>query len=119
MDALINMPCKADFRSTHLPDPAHQNACIHAISHPGMQLLKLLWEHERQGGIRYSIAVSGDHSTPVEFGDHSHEPVPFAIAHLRHIVSNELWAAVGLACIPTHGCAGPWACTSWLPLCVV
>ena len=34
-----------------------------------------------------SIVVTGDHSTPVEFGDHSHEPVPFAIAHLRHVVS--------------------------------
>lgn len=34
-----------------------------------------------------SIVVTGDHSTPVEFGDHSHEPVPFAIAHVRHAVS--------------------------------
>ena len=33
-----------------------------------------------------SVVVTGDHSTPVEFGDHSHEPVPFAIAHLRHVV---------------------------------
>ena len=36
---------------------------------------------------RYSVVVTGDHSTPVEFGDHSHEPVPFAIAHVRHVVS--------------------------------
>jgi len=35
---------------------------------------------------RYSICVTGDHSTPVIFGDHSHEPVPFAIAHVRHAV---------------------------------
>lgn len=34
-----------------------------------------------------SIVVTGDHSTPVDFGDHSHEPVPFAIAHIRHVVS--------------------------------
>ncbi|PSC70414.1 archaeal type cofactor-independent phosphoglycerate mutase [Micractinium conductrix] len=50
------------------------------------QLLRLLWSHERAGNGRYSVVVTGDHSTPVEFGDHSHEPVPFAIAHLRHVV---------------------------------
>lgn len=33
---------------------------------------------------RFSICVTGDHSTPVIFGDHSHEPVPFAVAHVRH-----------------------------------
>jgi 2,3-bisphosphoglycerate-independent phosphoglycerate mutase len=50
------------------------------------QLLRLLWSEERRGNGRYSIVVTGDHSTPVEFGDHSHEPVPFAIAHVRHVV---------------------------------
>ena len=29
------------------------------------------------------IAVTGDHSTPVAYGDHSHEPVPFSIAPTR------------------------------------
>ena len=42
--------------------------------------------------------MTGDHSTPVEFGDHSHEPVPFAIAHIRHVVGAALL-----------GC-----CTAWL-----
>ena len=32
------------------------------------------------------VAVTGDHSTPVEFGDHSCEPVPFAAAPLRAVV---------------------------------
>lgn len=50
------------------------------------QLVRQLWQQERSGNGRYSIVVTGDHSTPVEFGDHSHEPVPFAIAHLRHVV---------------------------------
>lgn len=31
----------------------------------------------------YFVAVTGDHSTPVEYGDHSHEPVPFSIASVR------------------------------------
>ena len=26
----------------------------------------------------YILAVTGDHSTPVRYGDHSHEPVPIA-----------------------------------------
>lgn len=50
------------------------------------QIVRRLAEDERTNGTRYSIVVTGDHSTPVLFGDHSHEPVPFAIAHVRHIV---------------------------------
>lgn len=33
--------------------------------------------------VPYFIAVTGDHSTPVDYGDHSHEPVPFSIAPTR------------------------------------
>lgn len=33
---------------------------------------------------QYVVCISSDHSTPVLRGDHSHEPVPFAIAHIRH-----------------------------------
>jgi len=29
---------------------------------------------------RFTVVVTGDHSTPAVFGDHSHEPVPFAVA---------------------------------------
>jgi len=35
---------------------------------------------------RLALPPAGDHSTPVVFGDHSHEPVPFALAHVRHVV---------------------------------
>lgn len=60
------------------------------------QLLRRLWQAEVQGdgggssggrapGRRYSVLVTADHSTPVLFGDHSHEPVPLAIAHVRHV----------------------------------
>ncbi len=34
----------------------------------------------------FAVAVTGDHSTPAVYGDHSHEPVPFAVAHVRHAV---------------------------------
>jgi 2,3-diphosphopglycerate-independent phosphoglycerate mutase len=63
------------------------------------QLLRLLWQAEKINLTRheedrndveeqqnYTIIVTGDHSTPVEFGDHSNEPVPFAIAHVCHAV---------------------------------
>jgi 2,3-diphosphopglycerate-independent phosphoglycerate mutase len=73
------------------------------------QLLRLLWEMEKINKAtchatekeededkeesnndkdyqELTIVVTGDHSTPVEFGDHSHEPVPFAIALVRHAV---------------------------------
>lgn len=33
------------------------------------------------------VAVTGDHSTPVEFGDHSCEPVPFAAAPLPAVAA--------------------------------
>lgn len=64
------------------------------------QIIRRLWEAEQRqqqqlqaGGATpdgpqgFTIVVTGDHSTPVMFGDHSHEPVPFAMAHLRHVVS--------------------------------
>jgi hypothetical protein len=35
----------------------------------------------------FALVVTGDHSTPVLFGDHSHEPVPFAAALLEDVVS--------------------------------
>jgi 2,3-diphosphopglycerate-independent phosphoglycerate mutase len=35
----------------------------------------------------YAVCVTGDHSTPVVFGDHSHEPVPFAVARVRDAVA--------------------------------
>ncbi len=51
------------------------------------QLLRRLWEAQQQGDSPFVLAVTGDHSTPVVFGDHSHEPVPFAAAHVEDVVS--------------------------------
>lgn len=50
------------------------------------QLIRRLHEAETAGHGQYAVCVTGDHSTPVLFGDHSHEPVPFTIAHVRHVV---------------------------------
>ncbi|CAD7705232.1 unnamed protein product [Ostreobium quekettii] len=53
------------------------------------QLIRLLWTHQSQEetGEFFVLACTGDHSTPVVFGDHSHEPVPFGVAHLRDVVA--------------------------------
>eukprot|EP00742_Colponemidia_sp_Colp-10_P007098 GILJ01007621.1.p1 GENE.GILJ01007621.1~~GILJ01007621.1.p1 ORF type:complete len:464 (+),score=62.91 GILJ01007621.1:43-1392(+) len=45
-------------------------------------ILKGLAEAEATGSDKYIAVVTGDHSTPVIYGDHSHEPVPFAIARV-------------------------------------
>ncbi|KAK3409324.1 hypothetical protein EUGRSUZ_J01450 [Eucalyptus grandis] len=50
------------------------------------QLAKLLWQAESTGKFQYALCVTGDHSTPVEYGDHSFEPVPFAICWLKDLV---------------------------------
>lgn len=58
------------------------------------QLTRLLWQAERTGKFQYYVCVTGDHSTPVEYGDHSFEPVPFALCQLSNFVS-----AVGEAAV--------------------
>ncbi|XP_074287340.1 uncharacterized protein LOC141612459 [Silene latifolia] len=50
------------------------------------QLAKLLWQAESTGKFEYFLCVTGDHSTPVEYGDHSFEPVPFTICRLKDFV---------------------------------
>ncbi|KDD76954.1 hypothetical protein H632_c57p3 [Helicosporidium sp. ATCC 50920] len=44
----------------------------------------------------FFVAVTSDHSTPVEGGDHSFEPVPFALAAVEDVVA-ELGGAAALA----------------------
>lgn len=50
------------------------------------QLAKLLWQTQSTGKFQYFLCVTGDHSTPVEYGDHSFEPVPFALCRLEDFV---------------------------------
>jgi len=71
------------------------------------QLARLLWEAEKQTGTHYSICITGDHSTPVEYGDHSYEPVPFTICHVRDFVKakggEDVVLATDLAPFPLPG----------------
>ena len=43
----------------------------------------LLLESLRQKCYETIVCVTGDHTTPVKYGDHSHEPVPFVIGRAK------------------------------------
>ncbi|KAJ7942384.1 2,3-bisphosphoglycerate-independent phosphoglycerate mutase [Quillaja saponaria] len=84
-----------DFGFLHIKaidDAGHDKASIlkvkalEAVDQAIGQLAKLLWEVESTGSYQYVLCVTGDHSTPVEYGDHSFEPVPFSICRLKDFV---------------------------------
>ncbi|CAL9014130.1 unnamed protein product [Prunus brigantina] len=84
-----------DFGFLHvkaIDDAGHDKATIfkvkalEAVDRAIGQLSRLLWESESTGNFKYFLCVTGDHSTPVEYGDHSFEPVPFTICPLKDFV---------------------------------
>uniref|UniRef100_A0A0D9XZZ2 Metalloenzyme domain-containing protein n=1 Tax=Leersia perrieri TaxID=77586 RepID=A0A0D9XZZ2_9ORYZ len=84
-----------DFGFLHIKaidDAGHDKAVklkvlgLEAVDRAIGQLARLLWEAEKSGQYQYFLCVTGDHSTPVEYGDHSFEPVPFALCRLRDFV---------------------------------
>lgn len=84
-----------DFGFLHIKaidDAGHDKAVVfkvkglEAVDRAIGQLAKLLWQTETTGNFQYSLCVTGDHSTPVEYGDHSFEPVPFALCRLKNFV---------------------------------
>ncbi|KAK8542786.1 hypothetical protein V6N13_136667 [Hibiscus sabdariffa] len=84
-----------DFGFLHIKaidDAGHDKATIfkvkglEAVDQAIGQLAKLLWQAKLTGNFQYFICVSGDHSTPVEYGDHSFEPVPFTMCRLKDFV---------------------------------
>ncbi|GAB4827442.1 hypothetical protein Ancab_034326 [Ancistrocladus abbreviatus] len=84
-----------DFGFLHIKvidDAGHDKASVlkvkglEAVDRAIGQLARLLWEVELTGKFEYFLCVTGDHSTPVEYGDHSFEPVPFALCRLKDFV---------------------------------
>jgi 2,3-diphosphopglycerate-independent phosphoglycerate mutase len=84
-----------DFGFLHIKaidDAGHDKATLfklkglEAVDQAIGQLAKLLWQAESSGNFKYFLCVTGDHSTPVEYGDHSFEPVPFAVCSLKDFV---------------------------------
>lgn len=85
-----------DFGFLHIKaidDAGHDKASVlkvrglEAVDKAIGQLTKLLWLAQKTGNFEYYICVTGDHSTPVEYGDHSFEPVPFTLCRLQDFVS--------------------------------
>ncbi|KAH9314668.1 hypothetical protein KI387_023295, partial [Taxus chinensis] len=76
-----------------IDDAGHDKATLlkvkafEAVDRAVAQLARLLWQAECSGTACYSLCITGDHSTPVEYGDHSYEPVPFTICHLKDFVN--------------------------------
>ncbi|KAI3747952.1 hypothetical protein L6452_10710 [Arctium lappa] len=84
-----------DFGFLHIKaidDAGHDKASVfkvkglEAVDKAIGQLARLLWEAESTGRFQFSLCVTGDHSTPVEYGDHSFEPVPFTLCRLKDYV---------------------------------
>lgn len=75
-----------------IDDAGHDKAsllkvkALEAVDRAIGQLARLLWRAESTGKFQYSLCITGDHSTPVEYGDHSFEPVPFALCRLKAYV---------------------------------
>ncbi len=65
------------------PSSVAQVRYLEAVDAMARQLVARLAALEAAGRGRFAVCVTGDHSTPVVFGDHSHEPVPLALAHVR------------------------------------
>ncbi|CAL9232152.1 unnamed protein product [Arabidopsis halleri] len=85
-----------DFGFLHIKaidDAGHDKATLfkvrglEAVDKAIRQLAKLLWHAESSSKYQYFLCVTGDHSTPVEYGDHSFEPVPFTMCRLKDFVS--------------------------------
>ena len=75
-----------------IDDAGHDKASIlkvkalEAVDKALGQLARLLWEAESTGKFQFFLCVRGDHSTPVEYGDHSFESVSFTICRLKDFV---------------------------------
>ena len=99
----------------HDRNVAYRVAYLQAVDTMVGHLVKRLDAQQQQqqhgAGVRYMLCVTGDHSTPVLFGDHSHEPVPVAVAHLADVITAaggpRALAALPLGAIATPEFGGP------------
>ncbi|KAJ5066644.1 cofactor-independent phosphoglycerate mutase [Anaeramoeba ignava] len=72
---------KATDDSSHDHLPKLKSELIEKADKMLRNLLETLYEDEKSKNHKteYYVVVTGDHSTPANYGDHSCEPVPFAI----------------------------------------
>ncbi|GAX72589.1 hypothetical protein CEUSTIGMA_g45.t1 [Chlamydomonas eustigma] len=68
-------------------DALHKVRAIEAVDRMVAEAVRRLWEAEEKGcASSFAVVVAGTQSIPVLSGHNSHDPVPFAVAHLRHLV---------------------------------
>lgn len=80
---LVFLHVKAVDDAGHDRDPSMRVRWLERVDRMTCQLLLRLEAGDRGGsdegadkGDNFAVLLGGDHSTPVAFGDHSHEPVP-------------------------------------------
>lgn len=56
---------------------------VHFIEKADAMIARLIEGIHAQLGQDVTIVVTGDHTTPVKYGDHTFEPVPFAISRAK------------------------------------
>jgi 2,3-diphosphopglycerate-independent phosphoglycerate mutase len=77
-----------DFGFVHIKgvDDAGHDKCyktkVEQIEKTDKAIVKML-EMLNESKTEFILCATGDHTTPVRFGDHSHEPVPLAFGTVR------------------------------------
>lgn len=91
---------KAVDDASHDRDMPLKVACLEVVDAMVGQLVRALRD---AGADDVVLGITGDHSTPVEFGDHSHEPVPVVMSTVRDVVeviSDAVLDEVSLKALP-------------------
>ena len=91
---------KAVDDASHDRDVSLKVACLEVVDAMLGQLVKAL---HKAGAGNVVLGITGDHSTPVEYGDHSHEPVPIMMSTVNDIVGaipDEALDAIDMDALP-------------------
>jgi 2,3-diphosphopglycerate-independent phosphoglycerate mutase len=91
---------KAVDDASHDRDVSLKVSCLEVVDAMLGQLIKALRDADAGQLV---VGITGDHSTPVQYGDHSHEPVPFVMGTVNDIVramSDDVLDAISMDALP-------------------